>query len=481
MFRKNGEYNEGEETKKKEVPVMKKHTVDMTQGNIFTTLIKFTIPIIIAGVLQALYTAIDMAVVGNFSSETSLAAVTSTTPAINLMINVFIGMSSATNVIVARKFGAGNKSGVEKAMHTAIAVCLVGGLIITVMGMLMAKNILTWMKCSPEVLGSATLYMKLYFLAVPATLVYNFSSAIMRAFGDSKRPTYFLAISGLLKVLLNLLFVIVFKLDVVGVAIATIVSQLLAATLVVRALRKFDEGVKLSIRKIKFHANELREILLLGIPAGIQSSIFSLSNVIIQSSINSCGPATMSANGAASSIENIHYVAINAFFHAMIAFIGQNVGAKRFDRIKKSFWIGLAASGIFGFALSMVLIVFAEPLMGIYVDSKEVIKIGAERMIIVGGTQFLCGFMEIGTGSLRGLGVASRSMFTCLIGSCGVRLLMNWMFYPYNEPKDLVPLYCSYPISWIITSVALVIFFFSIVNSREKKWKEKLAAEKENI
>lgn len=461
---------------KKEGPVMKKHTVDMTQGNIFKTLIKFTIPIIIAGVLQALYTAIDMAVVGKFSGSGSLAAVTSTTPAINLMINVFIGMSSATNVIVARKFGAGNKSGVEKAMHTAIAVCLAGGLIITITGIAMAKNVLTWMKCSPDVISLSTLYMRMYFIAVPATLVYNFGSAIMRAFGDAKRPTYFLAISGLVKVLLNLLFVIVFKWDVAGVAVSTIISQLLAATLVVITLRKFDEGVKLSIRKIKFHANELREILLLGIPAGIQSSIFSLSNVIIQSSINSCGTATMSANGAASSIENIHYVAINAFFHSMIAFIGQNVGAKKFDRIKKSFWIGLASSGIFGFLLSLVLIVFAEPLLGIYVDSKEVIKIGAERMIIVGGTQFLCGFMEIGTGSLRGLGVANRSMFTCLIGSCGVRLLMNWMFYPYNDPKDLVPLYYSYPISWIITSAALVIFFFAIVSSREKKWKEKLAA-----
>lgn len=459
---------------------MKKHTVDMTQGNIFKTLIKFTIPIIIANVLQTLYSAADMIVVGKFAGKESLAAVGSTTPAINIMITVFIGMSSATNVIVARKFGAGNKKGVEKAMHTAMALCLVGGIVLAFAGIILSKSVLTLMNCPADVIKLSTLYMRIYCAGIPAMLLYNFGSAITRALGDSKHPTFYLAASGIINVALNLLLVIVFEMGVAGVAIATITSQIISAVLVIINLRRFDEETRLSIRKVKFYGNELREMLVLGIPAGIQSSIFTFSNLIIQSSINSCGSAAMAGNSAGSSVENIFYVATSAFFHSIITFMGQNIGAKKFDRIKKGYWVGFSSAGVLGLVLSAVLILFAEPLVSIYTDSKEAIQIGAERIIIIGGTQFICGLMEVAAGALRGIGVANRSMITCLIGVCGVRLLMNWMGAPFVNPEDLKILYYSYPISWILTTTALTAFFFSIINSREKKWKEKLAAKENN-
>ncbi len=452
---------------------MKKRTVDMTQGSILKFIVLFAIPIMISGVLQTLYSATDMIVVGKFAGKESLAAVGSTSPAINMIINIFIGMSSATNVIVARKFGAGNKSGVSKAIHTAVAMCLAGGLVIMVGGVLLSKNILQWMSCPEDVIELSTLYMQIYCIGIPAMLMYNFGSAIMRAFGDATRPTYYLAISGLINVLLNLLFVIVFKMGVAGVAIGTVVSQVTSAVLVVINLMKFDDETKLNIKKIRFFPNEFKEMLLLGIPAGIQSSIFSVSNVIIQSSINSCGSDAMAGNSAAGSIENLEYVAMGAFYHAILTFMGQNIGAKKFDRIKKGYWLGFAAAGVFGVVLSAVIVILSPLLIKIYTDSPEVARIGVERIVIIGGTQFLCGLMEIGTGSLRGIGVANRAMFTCLFGVCGVRILMNIVGGPFNTPSDLKILYASYPVSWTLTAIVLTIFFFSIINSRERKWIEK--------
>ncbi len=460
---------------------MKKHTVDMTQGNILKQIIAFAIPIMFSGVLQTLYNATDMIVVGKFAGKESLAAVGSTTSAINMLINIFIGMSSATNVIVARKFGAGNKPGVSKAMHTAVAMCLAGGIVAMTAGILLSKNILLWMSSPKDVIELSTLYMRIYFIGIPAMLIYNFGSAIMRAFGDAKRPTYYLAISGVINVVLNLLFVIVFKMGVAGVAIGTVVSQITSAVLVIISLRKFDEEIRLSIRKIRFYANELKEILMLGIPAGIQSSIFSLSNVIIQSSINSCGSDAMAGNSAAGSIENLEYVAMAAFFHAVLTFVGQNIGAKKFDRIKKGYWIGFGAAGVFGVVLSAVIVALSPFLVKIYTDSEEVARIGVERIIIIGGTQFLCGLMEIGTGSLRGLGVATRAMITCLIGVCGVRIIMNIIGAPYTQASDLKILYASYPVSWALTTIILTILFFSICNSREKKWLEKIKETEKSV
>ena len=449
---------------------MKKHTVDMTKGNIFKLIIAFTIPIMISGILQTLYNAADMIVVGRFAGPKSLAAVGSTGSAINLLIGIFVGLSSATNVIVARKFGAGNKSGVSKAVHTAIAVCLAGGFFLAIAGFFLSKQLLIWMSSPDDVINLSTLYMKIYFTGVPAMLIYNFGSAILRAVGDSKRPTYYLMISGIVNVLLNLVFVILFKMDVAGVALATVVSQVMSAMLVVRCLVKTDDSYKLVIRKLKIHTEELKEIIFLGIPAGIQGAVFSISNIIIQSSINACGSQVMAGNSAAASAEGIVYVAMNSFFHATLTFVGQNYGAHDFKRIRKGFWTAFCTSAVFSFLLSTTFSCFAEFFLKFYTDKPEVIKIGANRMHIVCGFYFLCGLMEVGAGALRGMGVAFRSMLTCLVGACGIRLVMTIMGAPYSSAEDLRILYISYPVSWIVTAISLGVVFFTILRNREKKW-----------
>jgi putative MATE family efflux protein len=454
---------------------MKKHTVDMTKGSIFRHIIAFAIPIMISGILQTLYNAADMIVVGKFSGKQSLAAVGSTSSAINLMISIFVGMSSATNVIVARKFGAGNKSGVSKAVHTAIAVCLCGGTVLMILGILLSRKILVLMDSPNDVIELATLYMRIYFIGIPAMLLYNFGSATMRAVGDAKRPTYFLTASGIINVSLNLLFVIVFKMGVAGVAIATVTSQVVSALLVLRCLVKADDCYQLDFKKVRIYAHELKEIVFLGIPAGIQSALFSISNVIIQSSINSVGSDAMAGNSAAASVEGMVYIAMNAFFHATLTFVGQNYGAHNFKRIRKGFLVSMAISFVVGSVLSTVVSRCAGFLVGFYTNIPEVRDIGVMRMQIVCALYFLCGMMEVATGAIRGMGVAIRSMITCVVGVCFVRIVAVMMGAPYKEVPDIKILYYSFPVSWAITTTILTILFFTIVRCREKEW---LAKEK---
>lgn len=447
---------------------MKKHTVDMTKGSILRHIIAFAIPIMIAGILQNLYNAADMIVVGKFAGKESLAAVGSTGSAINLLVNTFIGLSSATNVIVARKFGAGNKGGVSKAVHTAIAVCICGGIIISILGMIFAKKIMILMDSPSDVINLSTLYMRIYFAGIPVMLIYNFGSAIMRAVGDAKRPTYFLMFSGIINVALNLLFVIVFKMNVAGVAIATVVSQIVAAMLVLRCLIKADDCFRLDIKKIKMHMTEFKEILALGIPAGMQSAMFSLSNVIIQSSINAVGSDAMAGNSAAVSVEGFVYIALNSFFHATLTFVGQNYGAHDFKRIRKGFLISMAASFCVGVVISTVFSCFSRYLVGIYTDSAGVCDAGVMRMRIICSVYFLCGMMEVATGALRGMGVAVRSMLTCVVGVCLVRAVAVVIGMPFETVSDLKILYYSYPVSWILTTSILTSLFFIILKKREK-------------
>ena len=457
---------------------MKKHTVDMTQGSIFKLIIKFAIPIMLAGVLQTLYNAADMVVVGKFAGKNDLAAVGSTSSAINLLISIFVGLSSATNVIVARKFGAGNKSGVSKAMHTAIAVCVCGGTALMILGMLLSRKILVLMDSPDDVIELATLYMRIYFIGVPAMLLYNFGSATMRAVGDAKRPTYFLMASGIINVSLNLVLVIIFKMGVAGVAIATVIAQFVSALLVLRCLVKADDCYRLELKKIKIYTAELKEIVSLGVPAGIQSALFSISNVIIQSSINAVGSDAIAGNSAAVSVEGMVYIAINAFFHSTLTFVGQNYGAHNFKRIRKGFWVSMAVSIAVGSIFSIVVAKNAGFFVGFYTDIPEVRDVGIMRMRIVCALYFLCGMMEVATGAMRGMGVAFRSMITCIIGVCFVRLTTVIIGAPYKDVSDLKILYYSFPISWTITTAILTILFFAILKNREKKWEKEINDEK---
>lgn len=456
---------------------MKKHMADMTRGSIFKHIITFALPIMLSGILQTLYNAADMIVVGQFSGKESLAAVGSTSSAINLMINIFIGLSSATNVIVARKFGAGNKSGVSKTVHTAMAACLVCGIFVSVAGILLSKQVLLWMGSPEDVIDLSALYMRIYFVGVFAMLFYNFGSAILRAVGDSRRPTIFLMVSGVINVLLNLVFVIVFHMGVAGVALATVIAQTVSAVLVLRCLMKTDECFKLDIRKIALSGAEFKEMLLLGVPAGIQSAVFSISNVMIQSSINAVGSDAMAGNSAAVSVEGIVYIAMNAFFHTTLTFVGQNYGAHDFKRIRRGFAAGILTTFVVGVLVGVTVVSLDKLLIGFYTDAPDVMAIGCHRMKYICLTYFLCGIMEVGTGALRGIGVATRAMIVSILGVCGVRLVTVLLCAPYKEVADLIPLYISYPVSWIITAAMHISMFLFILKKREQRWQMQKAAD----
>lgn len=439
----------------------------MTVGGTYSHIIRFAIPMIIMNVLQTLYNAADMVIVGRFDSKTALAAVGSTSSAINFTLTLFIGLSSAANIVVARKYGAKNTEGLSKIVHTSIALALISGLLVAVFGIFASKNILLLMGSPRDVIDLSTLYMKIYYLGIPATMLYNFGAAILRAIGDTKRPLKYLTISGIINVVLNYILVVFFKMSVAGVAIATAVSQIISAVLVLRCLVKTDECYKLCINKIKVHLKELGELLYLGIPAGIQGSIFSMSNIIIQSSINSVGAIAMAGNAASANIEGVLYVAVNAYYHATVTYTGQNYGAGNFKRIGK----GLKASCVLVFVTGCIfgglMYLVPEWIIGIYSEEPEVIAVGAQRLKLICMSYFLCGLMDTFTGAIRGIGSSILPMIISIAGICGIRILMIFICGPYKEVDDLIMLYYSYPISWIATSVLQLISFVILKRKKE--------------
>lgn len=448
----------------------KKHTVDMTQGGTYSHIIRFVIPMIIMSVLQVLYNAADMIIVGRFDSETALAAVGSTSSAINLTINLFIGLSSAANVVVARKYGAKNMEGLSKVVHTSIALALIGGLLVMVFGVCASRKILLLMGSPEEVIDLSTLYMRIYYIGIPATLLYNFGSAILRAIGDTKRPLKYLIISGIINVVLNYILVVFFKMSVAGVAIATAVSQIISAALVLRCLVKTDECYKLYLNKVKIHAKELGELLYLGVPAGIQGSIFSISNVIIQSSINSVGEIAMAGNAASSNVEGIVYVAMNAYYHASITYISQNYGAGNFKRIGKGLRASCVSVAVTGIVFGGIMCLFPEFIIGIYTDAPDVIAVGAQRLAYLCSTYFLCGLMDVMVSGARGMGSSVVPMIISITGVCGIRILMVLTCAPYKEIEDLIMLYLSYPVSWAFTTTLHLISFLILKRKKEREF-----------
>lgn len=448
----------------------KKHTVDMTQGGTYSHIIRFVVPMIITSVLQILYNAADMIIVGRFDSETALAAVGSTSSAINLTINLFIGLSSAANVVVARKYGAKNLNGVSKVVHTSIALALISGLFVAVLGILASRKILLLMGSPEEVIDLSTLYMRIYYLGIPATMLYNFGSAILRAIGDTKRPLKYLTIAGITNIVLNFILVVFFKMSVAGVAIATAVSQIISAILVIRCLVKTDECYKLYLDKIKIHIKELGELLYLGIPAGIQSSIFSISNVIIQSSINSVGKIAMAGNAASSNVEGIVYVAMNSYYHAAVTYISQNYGAGNFKRIGKGLRASCISVTITGLIFGGIMCLVPEFVIGIYSDSPDVIAVGAQRLVYLCATYFLCGLMDVMVAGTRGMGTSVIPMMISITGVCGIRIIMVLACAPYKEIDDLVMLYISYPVSWAVTAFLHLISFLILKRKKEREF-----------
>ena len=430
---------------------MKKYEMDMCSGSIFKKMLMFALPLMCSSILQLLFNAADIVVVGRFAGDNALAAVGSNTALINLLTNLFVGLSIGSNVLTARYYGAKQEKDLKETVHTSMMLSIYSGILLTVIGVVAARQILTWMQAPEEVIGLAELYLRIYFIGMTATMIYNFGSAILRAIGDTKRPLYYLLAAGVVNVVLNLFFVIVCRLGVAGVAIATVISQTISAFLVVRCLMKEQGAIRLELKELRIEKNKLMRILQIGLPAGFQGIVFSLSNVVIQSAINSFGAIAVAGNSAAANIEGFVYMAMNAFYQATISFTSQNFGARKKDRINKILFAGQVYVVATGLILGSLAVFFGKELLGIYSASPEVIAAGMVRLQYICKVYFLCGIMDVFVGALRGIGYSIMPMIVSLLGACGLRLL--WLATVFQIPQyhtqDII--YLSYPITWVIT------------------------------
>lgn len=450
----------------------KKYEIDMCNGPILKKMLVFAIPLMLSSILQLLFNAADIVVVGRFAGDESLAAVGSTSSLINLLTNVFIGLSVGANVLVARYFGAKKEEELKQTVHTAMTLSLIGGAVLTVIGVVGAPIILEWMQTPPEVLSLAVIYLRVYFAGITATMIYNFGSSILRAIGDTKRPLYFLSIAGVVNVVLNLFFVIVFHWGVFGVGLATVISQVISAGLVLRCLFREQGGIRLDLKCLGIHKGKLVQIMQIGLPAGFQGMLFSLSNVVIQSSVNTFGATIVAGNSAGINIEGFIYVGMNAFYQAAISFMGQNVGAGKYNRVNKILYAAQTCVIVIGFALSMLVRIFAEPLLSLYTDSPAVVEAGVARLQIICATYFLCGMMDVMVGALRGLGYSIAPMIVSLLGACAFRLLWIATVFQVERFHVIETIYYSYPISWALTFLAHAVTFIIVRKSLKKRWGE---------
>ena len=426
-----------------------RHEIDMTEGPILPKILAFSGPLIMTGILQLLYNAADVIVVGNYAGHEALAAVSSTGALINLLVNVFMGLSVGASVVIARYYGARDVISLRKAEHTAMTLALFMGVGVGLFGFIAARPLLQMMDSPEDVIDGAALYVRLYFLGMPANMLYNFGAGVLRAIGDTKRPMYYLIIAGLVNVLLNLLLVIVFHLDVAGVAIATVASQIISAILVLLCLFRSRSVIHLNLQECRIDRKSLREIIRIGLPAGLQGSLFSISNVLIQSSVNSFGSVVVAGNGVASNIEGFVYVAMNALHQAAMTFASQNYGAGKTDRVKKTLWCCLGSVTVIGLGMGLVFRLLGPQLMSLYNSEPEVISNGLTRMDIIMPTYFLCGLMDVMVGQLRGIGFSVMPMVVSLTGACLLRIV--WILTVFAQDRSLPMLYLSYPVSWFVT------------------------------
>ena len=458
----------------------KQYEIDMCNGPILSRMLRFSIPLMCSSVLQLLFNAADIVVVGRWAGDNSLAAVGSNTALIGLLTNLFVGLAVGANTLAAKYYGAHDQEELRKTVHTSMLLSLISGLILTVVGVVGARTILIWMQTPANVLDLATLYLRIYFLGMTATMVYNFGSALLRAEGDTQRPLYFLSLAGVVNIILNLFFVIVMKLDVAGVAIATVISQCISASLVVRCMVKDLGPLHLDLRQLRLHKKTLGRILRIGLPAGFQGILFSLSNVVIQSSVNSFGEIIMAGNSAAANIEQFVYVSMNALYQATISFTSQNLGAgidHRFRTLMIRAQLCVLAVGIL---LGNAATLCGHTLLSIYSRSPEVIEAGLVRLGIVSRTYALCGMMDVMVGGLRGIGYSVTPMLVSLIGACGLRLLMIATIFQMPAFHSIQMLYWSYPITWILTfSAHLVCYLWAMKKLRRHLLSDEIPAAQE--
>ena len=453
-----------------------KREVDMLNGPLFGKIMVFAFSIMLTNVLQLLYNAADLMIIGQFSeSGTAVAAVGATATIVNLILNLFIGLSVGVSVLVARGYGTGNREDTQKAVHTSMLLALISGFIVLAVGLVLSKSFLGWMNTSPAIIDQSALYLKLYFLGAPFNLIYNFGAAILRATGDAKRPLYFLSLSGLVNVILNFIFVYFFHMDVAGVALATVASQILSSVLIVISLRRQEGMCRLYIRKLHIHKDSLIRIIQIGFPASIQNTLFAISSMLIQSSVNSfdlpfveqgIAPYT-SGSAAASTIDSFLYTSLNSFLHASMNFTGQNYAAGKYHRVRKVLSTCILAAFCTGVVFGSIILIFGKPLLSIYVPGDELaITYGYQRLLVLCPTYFFCGIMEVLVGQLRGLGKSLIPMLISVVGICGFRAF--WIYTIFAINHDWSVLFLSYPVSWILTSVVQYICYHVIQKKMPK-------------
>ena len=423
---------------------------DLTSGPMLKKIILFSLPLAASSILQLLFNAADVVVVGRFAGSTALAAVGSNGALINLLVNLFVGLSLGANVVAARCFGAKDEQGVQNTVQTSVTLGLVSGILLAFVGFFAARGLLELMSCPEDVIDLSTIYLKIYFIGMPMTMLYNFNSALLRAVGDTRRPLYCLAVSGVINVLLNLVFVILFQMSVAGVALATIISQTVSAILVTVLLMKEQGPLHLDLRHLGFHKGALVQILKIGLPAGLQSTVFSLSNVVIQSAVNSFGSTVVAGNSAAANIEGFIYTGMNAFAQAAVTFTSQNVGARRYDNLDRVMRNCLLCAVVVGVVLGGGAYLAGEGPLHFYSSDEAVVAAGLARMKVICTSYFFCGVMDTLASCLRGRGYSVLPMIVSLVGSCLLRLV--WIATIFQLFRSTTTLYISYPISWVLTA-----------------------------
>lgn len=443
-----------------------KYEMDMCNGPLLRKILIFSIPLMLSGMLQLLFNAADIVVVGQFAGSDALAAVGSTSSLTNLLVNVFMGLSVGANVLVARFYGAGQKKELDEMIHTAITTSFVCGAALVVLGMVLARPALTLMDTPSDVIDQSVLYMRIYFAGMPVMMLYNFGSAVLRAIGDTKRPLYYLLFSGVINVVLNLIFVICFHMDVAGVALATVLSQAVSAILVIRCLVLNDGDVKLDLKRLRIVPDKLIKMIQIGVPAGLQGAMFSISNVLIQSSVNSFGSLAMAGNTAGQNIEGFVYTAMNALHQGAVSFSGQNYGARKIKRIAKTALICELTVTVVGIILCAIVLPLAPVLLKLYSKDPVVIQYGVDRLEIICTTYFLCGMMDVMVGILRGMGFSIAPMIVSLTGVCAFRVV--WIYTIFAKYRTLDSLYLSYPVTWA-TTFFIQLMIFIIVYKRLRK------------
>ena len=447
--------------------VFSKKDINIIDGPVLPNMIRYALPIMLTNILQLFYNSADMFVIGNFCDDpNALGSVGCTGSLINMILGVFIGFGAGVAVTLAQSIGAGNRERASRIVHTSFCLSIVLGIIVTVLGNLISEPILHAMNTPDVFLRGATLYVKIYFCGSIANIMYNFFAGILRSRGDTVRPLLFSMAGGIVNIILNLIFVLVFKMGVEGVAIATIVSQFISAVLVIIHMTKLNDECRLDFKKLGFDISALKQLTKVGLPAGIQGSLFSVSNMILQTGYNSLGPVIVNANVAAMNVDGYIYNILNSFYHTCLTFCSQNFGAKKFDRVKKVFFVGTGTVAALGLALGIFVYTFAAPLVGIFNSDPEILVYAKQRLALVALPYFLCGLMDVGSGFLRSIGYSFRALIITFLGSCVLRIV--WVYTVFPIFNDVRALYAVFPVSWFITAATLFIMFF-VCYKKEKK------------